>query len=393
MHDTLYAWWCLDKPHLPHSPQACVDRLELRAFFKAVSIHWAIAIIIGVLAFRAVFRYEYVVAHRLCVTIILTHAIRVTTFVATGLPMMNLSCRVKFDRVSNGGGCGDYLFSGHAIVIVVCMLMLLHQRAIAAPRWPLWLLVPLALLFACCVLGYALERWHYTVDILLACLFAPAVWAWTFHLFGPEIVGSRRSWWLPLPAALGGGAKQLTHAVVFTIILGGTGLNAAVGVSVSFAVQLDAVFGALLGLLLTVGGLCLVATEVTHEAGELRTPRFASHPALLCDRVCSCAGGKIHDHLLAPGLDSSKRTSNDRADRGVVRCAAWPGADGRCSGAVEAEGGVVGLRHDGRDGGQDLPLRRHRRARCGGWRGWPCGSEGKEGVVCHTTICIAKTTG
>ena len=292
MHDTLYAWWCLDKPHLPHSPQACVDRLELRAFFKAVSIHWAIAIIIGVLAFRAVFRYEYVVAHRLCVTIILTHAIRVTTFVATGLPMMNLSCRVKFDRVSNGGGCGDYLFSGHAIVIVVCMLMLLHQRAIAAPRWPLWLLVPLALLFACCVLGYALERWHYTVDILLACLFAPAVWAWTFHLFGPEIVGSRRSWWLPLPAALGGGAKQLTHAVVFTIILGGTGLNAAVGVSASFAVQLDAVFGALLGLLLTVGGLCLIATEVTHEAGELRTPRFASHPALLCDRVCSCAGGK-----------------------------------------------------------------------------------------------------
>jgi hypothetical protein len=41
-------------------------------------------------------------------------------------------------RVSNGGGCGDYLFSGHAIIMWVCMLVLFHQRAISAPRWPLW---------------------------------------------------------------------------------------------------------------------------------------------------------------------------------------------------------------------------------------------------------------
>ena len=90
--------------------------------------------------------------------------------------MMNKSCRVEYSgRVSNGGGCGDYLFSGHAIIMWVCMLVLFHQRAIAAPRWPLWFLVPLSALFTLCVVSYAVERWHYTVDILLASYFTPAV--------------------------------------------------------------------------------------------------------------------------------------------------------------------------------------------------------------------------
>lgn len=69
IHDTIYKWFCIDEPHLPHSPQACVDRLWLRQFCGWVSIHWAIAIIIVVAVYRAVFKYEYVVQHRLCTTI------------------------------------------------------------------------------------------------------------------------------------------------------------------------------------------------------------------------------------------------------------------------------------------------------------------------------------
>lgn len=69
IHDSIYKWWCIDEPNLPHSPQACVDRLWLRSFCRWVSIHWAIAIIIAVAVTRATFYFEYVVAHRLCTTI------------------------------------------------------------------------------------------------------------------------------------------------------------------------------------------------------------------------------------------------------------------------------------------------------------------------------------
>ena len=60
--------------------------------------------------------------------------------------------------------------------------------------------------------------------------------------------------------------------LVFLIIIGGTIGFGAIGVSVSIAVQVDEVFGALIGLLITAGGLCYVATEITEVPGELRTP-------------------------------------------------------------------------------------------------------------------------
>ena len=49
--------------------------------------------------FRAMLRYEYVLAHRVAVAIVGAHGIRTTCFVATGLPMMNLSCRARFTTV------------------------------------------------------------------------------------------------------------------------------------------------------------------------------------------------------------------------------------------------------------------------------------------------------
>lgn len=297
IHSTVYDLWCIDEPNLPHSPNACIDRLWAREFFKFVTIHWALAIIIVVAVFRAVFRYEHVVNHRLCTTIFITHGLRTTCFLCTGMPMINMRCRIDYTgRVTNGGGCGDYLFSGHAIIMIVCLLVLFHQRAISSPRWPLWFLVPLSVLFFGCVVGYAVEKWHYTVDILLACYFTPAVWAWTWQLYGPEVVGSKRTWWMPYPAipSLGvpGGYRQLGHLTVFAIIIGGTIGFGAVGVSVSAAVQLDEVFGALMGLLLSAGGLCAMASEVTHIPGELRTPDFG-HPALLC--TCCCQGDEDED--------------------------------------------------------------------------------------------------
>jgi hypothetical protein len=293
LHDTLYHK-CVDKPELPHSPQGCVDRLWLRVFLTNVAVHWAIAIIIVTLVWRAMLCYEYVIAHRLATTLIGSHGVRTTCFVATSLPMMNLRCRTQFTAVSNGGGCGDYLFSGHAVVMVSCLLMMFHQHAISAPRWPLWLLCLLTLCFGVVTFGYALERWHYTVDILLALYVTPVLWSWSGHLWGSEVVGSQRTWWVTLPQyLLSGRTVQLSHLVVFLTILLTTLGVALVGTTAPW-IQADALFGSLLGLLVSVCGLCFITTERLEKGkfGEWRTPSFCSHPALLCDRLFRAGGVK-----------------------------------------------------------------------------------------------------
>ena len=38
--------FCIDDVELPHSPQACVDRVWLRQLLQFVAVHWAIAAII-----------------------------------------------------------------------------------------------------------------------------------------------------------------------------------------------------------------------------------------------------------------------------------------------------------------------------------------------------------
>ena len=44
---------------------------------------------------------------------------RVSCFASTTLPVIDLSCRLRFNGIQNGGGCGDYLYSGHTIIHAV----------------------------------------------------------------------------------------------------------------------------------------------------------------------------------------------------------------------------------------------------------------------------------
>ena len=93
-------------------------------------------------------------------------------FVATSLPMINLSCRPRFGvtGIQTAGACGDFLFSGHASIVAASICLFWAQRWAGAPRWPLALLVPLTVLLVVVSFGYAFERWHYTIDVALGFL-------------------------------------------------------------------------------------------------------------------------------------------------------------------------------------------------------------------------------
>jgi hypothetical protein len=143
-------------------------------------------------------------------TVCTTRLLRVSCFSATTLPVVNLDCRLTFEGIQNGGGCGDYLFSGHAIIQATFLLML-HEQQSSSLRLPVPVLLLLCSLSVvalgerkrtprsadkrktldrltdrsaprdrcaiCHTGGYALERHHYSVDVLLACYLTPACWA------------------------------------------------------------------------------------------------------------------------------------------------------------------------------------------------------------------------
>eukprot|EP01052_Picozoa_sp_SAG31_P004400 SAG31_NODE_182_length_21094_cov_4.426721_5_plen_181_part_00 len=143
------------------------------------------------LVYRGAFNGEYVLIHRTIAAFVLIRLMRTAAFVATTLPIINISCRARFSGITNGGGCGDYLFSGHGSIIVVSMCLFWSQRNDYAPRWPLVFLLPLSMLLVLVLVGYAIERWHYTIDVVLG-LFCPAgIWVSLRPIFGPELVWAR----------------------------------------------------------------------------------------------------------------------------------------------------------------------------------------------------------
>ena len=187
-------------------------------------------------------------------------------FVATSLPMINLSCRPRFGvtGIQTAGACGDFLFSGHASIVAASICLFWAQRWAGAPRWPLALLVPLTVLLVVVSFGYAFERWHYTIDVALGFLVTCAntlappalfpaakhlmlcrsldaasgwseravvcvgrlpVWRATLHLFGEETVGVTKHRYLCIPPALQpslGGRERVgpIRSLTFVLIIG-----------------------------------------------------------------------------------------------------------------------------------------------------------------------------
>jgi hypothetical protein len=193
----------------PWTPQGCwpwkdqlLGRL-IHLIFTYVNIGLCLVVMVSSLVFRGAFMAEYTLIHRLIGSLCLLRLLRICTFGATALPMINLSCRPRFQSVTNGGGCGDFLFSGHGSIIAISLLLFWGQWRARAPRWPLLLLIPLSLCLVLVSVGYALERWHYSIDVFMAYATALPVWRLSHVLWGDETVGDAFERYLYIPPILG----------------------------------------------------------------------------------------------------------------------------------------------------------------------------------------------
>ena len=72
---------------------------------------------------------------------------RITAFVGTTLPTVNLSCRLQHRSAGAHGGCGDYAISGHAVLDVLSICVVVSQRIRGTPRWPRWLVAAMVAMF------------------------------------------------------------------------------------------------------------------------------------------------------------------------------------------------------------------------------------------------------
>ncbi len=231
IHDDLFSPLCLtdDERESPENapPQHCHRYRWLTTIFRYDTISWAIMVIVFQQAYRSLLCYEYGPSIQVILTIAVARLLRVTCFAATTLPVIMVECRLAHDGIQNGGGCGDYLFSGHAVMQFVTLCMIWDGHLRQRPRWPLSLLLLATIAsgtkpgkyssssFRVCtqiisshlrsighpiflpsrrasgscslrdgcwrragvaLFGYTLERYHYTVDVLLAGYLTVGAW-------------------------------------------------------------------------------------------------------------------------------------------------------------------------------------------------------------------------
>ena len=166
LHDNLWVPLCLKDSEQANPegvpPQHCRRHHWLSTLFKYDTISWVIVVIVVTQAYRALLCFEYGPSVQVILTIAVARLLRVSCFTATTLPVIVLDCRLDWRGIENGGGCGDYLFSGHAVMQFVGLCMVWDGHIRSRPRWPLPLLLLLTLASAAALFGYAVERYHYT---------------------------------------------------------------------------------------------------------------------------------------------------------------------------------------------------------------------------------------
>ena len=297
LHDQLWPRLCPEQncspasscqSDVPWTPQGCWPFKDhwigdvIHHVFNSVNIGLCLVIMVTSLVFRGALNAEYTLIHRLIVSLVALRLLRFLFFGSTSLPMINLSCRTHFsvNGIRNGGACGDFLFSGHGSIVAASICLFWSQRAAGAPRWPLLLLLPLTLVLIVVTFGYAFERWHYTIDVILGYCITIPVWVATAPLFGDETVGITKHRFLYLPSALHrvcGGRTRIgpIQSVAFVLIIGGTALFMAFVTGdiypelVRGQTEPDQVFGALEGLAISVVVVCW---SVSEEFQPLGTP-------------------------------------------------------------------------------------------------------------------------
>lgn len=275
-------------------------------------------IMVASLVWRGAFNAEYTFIHRLITSITVLRFLRFCFFGSTTLPMINLSCRTSFsvNGIKNGGACGDFLFSGHGSIVAASICLFWSQRAAAAPRWPIFLLLPLTILLVIVTFGYAFERWHYTIDVLVGYCVTVPVWAASLQLFGDETVGVAKHRFLYVPSALhravGGRLPTRIGPIrssVFVVIIGGSAAFMALVTGDLFPELIrgqsepDMVFGGLEGLAIAVVVVCWVRPHANSPPQHLRSKGVSERLVVLSEHLGGgAAAGYTHDLVTRSGF-------------------------------------------------------------------------------------------
>lgn len=294
LHDMLWSQLCPEQDcapasscqsDVPWTPQGCWPFKDhwvgdlIHRVFEYINIGLCLVIMVTTLVWRGAFNAEYTLIHRLIVSLTVLRLLRILMFASTSLPMINLSCRTQFSAngIRNGGACGDFLFSGHGSIVAASVCLFWSQRTVGAPRWPLLVLLPLTLILIIVTFGYAFERWHYTIDVMLGYCVTIPVWLASSPLFGEESVGVTKHRFLYLPTAVhqtfGRSRIGPIRSVAFVLIIGGVAAFMALVTGdvcpelVRGQTEPDPVFGGLEGLAIAVVVVCWSVTEEVQPIG------------------------------------------------------------------------------------------------------------------------------
>lgn len=188
----------LRNPSLPPLPDLTLDHLPYHKWALDVSeILIMIATIVAALV--VVFhKHRCILIRRICVIVGLLYGYRAITMIVTVLPSANAEyhCDVQLNhtissgevvhrvlKIMSGFGlsingqhvyCGDFIFSGHTMILILCYLIIVEYTPVSSWCWLLhWLLWFVA------VAGVGMlmmSRGHYTVDVIIAYFVTTRLW-------------------------------------------------------------------------------------------------------------------------------------------------------------------------------------------------------------------------
>merc|ERR1712240_456641 len=143
-------------------------------------------------------KHRCILIRRVCVIVGLLYGYRAVTMIVTVLPSSNKDyhCDAQLNhtittgevihrvlKIMSGFGlsingqhvyCGDFIFSGHTMILILCYLIIVEYAPVATWCWLLhWLLWLIAISG---VLMLMVSRGHYTIDVIIAYFVTTRLW-------------------------------------------------------------------------------------------------------------------------------------------------------------------------------------------------------------------------
>lgn len=187
---TWYIWvHQLDRPPLP---DILLDFLPDLAYieFPIVNVIVLVQYVLGIVSFPDKKRIQYT-AQTIIVQCLLT-SIRAIIATSTTIPNLHVYpyCRERPDNffevlyyMVTHGTCADYMFSGHTATSMLAWLFVRRHATATWYKWVVGILVDAVIVFL------LLQRWHYTMDILVAIIIT-----WLIFVFYKRYENAK-DWW------------------------------------------------------------------------------------------------------------------------------------------------------------------------------------------------------